>query len=1189
MALLCSSTFDVDPLHLSLVFDPGESVACFIETSIYIHDHQAPNESELSPLLRVSLQAWRRVCYHVRSILLQGVSRDRACLDQAVSKFWAAFEPGTSWSTGPTGGEHVVTSVSSSYNGRTPLSVCVDLLEGKLLVNGRPLSRLPIEHCRHPTYSRLFGNQILDITPSDRPPMEYCAARKQEGWIVEFGMMGAELLEGDVPKDLIYPYSHWIDIRTRDVDFRRVTEPWTSRGDSWRLDNQSATISLGGGLRTVIDVQSKTAEEVSCILESIEERAYVTIIFDQLSGALEIMLPRYDLTFTLSAGSIDLQSKHYRGLVVDATQSTGTLLGLHSQLVLRHKNPNVNHPRALIVPLGPVSLGVGRGGHPASSIRTPLAQSPSYLTALSRRRHHYYEVDDTLGRLVGKEYLHIKLLLCHLHAVTSHCLPDPLTGRTGTEEALRILRSAAVMSFQRMSYEDVSMLAEIAKLSPVRQFYPKGMMEMQQIQWSSILSPLAQDDQILGAVQSVLQKGQYCDIFSPDDVSMLELSTQVNKRTSNHLRDRATNRASTWRTHGFGAECHSTVSVDYLSRGKIQESPLEDLECRVCLITRALFSESENLPQLSHLSKLAVPAFYKIMGNEVYGPTATTLAPELSFDLRWLNTPTSSIGADFCKIQEELSFKPRGERRFKWMAFFGLLVFAEDPNLELIQLLLASACVPDFQTLSQPQHALFRIRDGFDFQDHTIRDSVAEREDSFNRSPESRFPQYSREAPHDHKNRQRQAWQSKVRNSREIFVANLRHQFVASSGPSVPADPGIDFYVQPAPAMPSIREWFKSWHRNRELDSFMQSAMALAVDVPKDLTTPSTYKYSDDDLVTAGARVSTVHFTVSQLFASAPSPLVCAEPSSFNPLFKDDSKNSGLADSETDEGHGLKVLLQSLEAMASQRALQQSPAGRSSRSNRCAKGQEQERELAPEIEQERQVEKPPGVQPEKHSLDPNVLSLVENSGVPGKESFLAAFRTFERSSMAHLIRLDHFGRQLLVTADFARTVVLPSGSDMDVFYRPVQWILSLESSSVLVVLSPYEANELLPRIEKSNHVRLRVYAPRHTLSLPSLQHLSLNVTPPKSSPWTAPRTEVMHLNLFAGQLYFQSMHEYRHACAYLGLSVVPNESSSDLGEDGFVGESALYPDCRFRRSPTAFLHLLWPMFAVIVRISARHM
>ncbi|CAJ2514316.1 Uu.00g024350.m01.CDS01 [Anthostomella pinea] len=210
--------------------------------------------------------------------------------------------------------------------------------------------------------------------------------------------------------------------------------------------------------------------------------------------------------------------------------------------------------------------------------------------------------------------------------------------------------------------------------------------------------------------------------------------------------------------------------------------------------------------------------------------------------------------------------------------------------------------------------------------------------------------------------------------------------------------------------------------------------------------------------------------------------------------------------------------------------------------------EEQERELAPEIEQERQVEKPPGVQPEKHSLHPNVLSLVESGGVPRKEGFLAAFRTFERSSMAHSIRLDHFGRQLL--------------------------ILSLESLSILVVLSPYEANELLPRIEKSSHVRLRVYASRHTLSLPSLQHLSLNVTPPESSPWTAPRTEVMHLNLFAGQLYFQSMHEYRHACAYLGLSVVPNNSSSDLGEDGFVGQSAVYPDCGFTRSPTAFLHFV---------------
>jgi hypothetical protein len=60
---------------------------------------------------------------------------------------------------------------------------------------------------------------------------------------------------------------------------------------------------------------------------------------------------------------------------------------------------------------------------------------------------HAYHVDDQIGRLVDNGSLQSKLFLCYLHALTSFCLPDPLIHRTGTEQALLILSSAAVRSF----------------------------------------------------------------------------------------------------------------------------------------------------------------------------------------------------------------------------------------------------------------------------------------------------------------------------------------------------------------------------------------------------------------------------------------------------------------------------------------------------------------------------------------------------------------------------------------------------------------------------------------------------------------------------------------------------------------------------------------------------------------------
>jgi hypothetical protein len=236
--------------------------------------------------------------------------------------------------------------------------------------------------------------------------------------------------------------------------------------------------------------------------------------------------------------------------------------------------------------------------------------------------------------------------------------------------------------------------------------------------------------------------------------------------------------------------------------------------------------------------------------------------------------------------------------------------------------------------------------------------------------------------------------------------------------------------------------------------------------------------------------------------------------------------------------------------------------------------EEQERELAPEIEQERQVERPPQEVPLVHKLHPDVRNLVQRGmlNVSGG-SFVTAFGSLHQSSAAQLVDTHKFGKELLVTTDFARTVRLTSISCSDAFYRSVQWVLTSKSGpgfSFLVILSPWEANELLPEIEKSNHVYLHCYAPRPNFSFPSLQDLKLFSTPPLPPGWTAPRHTVMQLNLFAGELYFESWDEYRELCTYLGLSYVPNDGISKVAADGFVGR-AIYPQCQFTHSPTFFL------------------
>jgi hypothetical protein len=95
-------------------------------------------------------------------------------------------------------------------------------------------------------------------------------------------------------------------------------------------------------------------------------------------------------------------------------------------------------------------------------------------------------VDREPEQPVDSEDLKSKLFKSYLQAVTSYCLKDEVTGRTGTEEALATLSSASVRSFPHLSREDIELLMVRARLTPYRQYCPAQLRDMQQIKWDAL-------------------------------------------------------------------------------------------------------------------------------------------------------------------------------------------------------------------------------------------------------------------------------------------------------------------------------------------------------------------------------------------------------------------------------------------------------------------------------------------------------------------------------------------------------------------------------------------------------------------------------------------------------------------------------------------------------------------------------
>jgi hypothetical protein len=285
------------------------------------------------------------------------------------------------------------------------------------------------------------------------------------------------VLLGDFPRHLVDEYIHWLDLSTGQLEFRPAKSPWMTEPSNWRLYIQREgcrgdskkpgnfprgllqKTSRGDSPIQAIDIRSSTFAVVSSLMSPLETADH--IIATHTARSFEVFLPRLHLSFFLNM-NWELECRSLPGYVIDKTQSCGTMFGLRNKLILCPCLSSFGEPllRRVIIPQGDISYS--RDGDFANiSINTDAGQHV---------RWHEYTIDTDLGCLTSNTTLSSKLYQCYLHALTSHCLPDPLLGQSGTEEALCMLRSTACRSFQRLDIQEAILLELISKLSPDRKY-----------------------------------------------------------------------------------------------------------------------------------------------------------------------------------------------------------------------------------------------------------------------------------------------------------------------------------------------------------------------------------------------------------------------------------------------------------------------------------------------------------------------------------------------------------------------------------------------------------------------------------------------------------------------------------------------------------------------------------------------
>lgn len=906
ITLICADTFNVEEEHLRSLLAAPDSACTMMRCSIVINEGLNCIPRKADDWTSIMHRRWERLAYRAFDILAEEIiEKNSPALDNAIKKTWSGFPATGEWTRQQKPYHHWIVNRSTPNNGDNDLYVHFSLLTGELLVNGSPLGRLPREYEKHHMYSVLFGKSILEVVPSSVPGMRFSSKNTFNEHTLNFGLdnpagtlliravinnqifelVPRTVIQNLLPIIFVDNFVHWYNKAGDYVEFCPQELPWTHSKNNWRLvrsDTASHCWQLCKGSKFLVDINSHTAKEVfKTNLKRLEELAWTHIILQ--GHSVDIELPRLKLGFHLKQGEASIYSHQFRGMSIDEDQSIGTLIGLQSMLVLKGDNGRVR--RKALIPNGNVAFNK-HGQH----IHVDIEKHSS-------TKAYVYEVDGLIGRLVNNGSLQGRLLLSYLHALTSFPLPDPLTGKTGTEEALSILKSAAVRSFIKLTEENLELLKKIALLTPARCYYPANEQEMQTVVWDPQVDFLAQHDEFYQTVRSIFDQANHSEFFHPDSY----VSPPALHQVEQSLLRRDIIRSSTLRVSGFGAEDHTTSSdVVYLGRDNDQSSKKAS---RAYVMSKIIFRERFALNE-NTVPDLGKYIWEFLSGYDVLGPRPiNSSSPEIqvNYDSTLLLGSTEFIAKHWIQICQLLSDRTTEHNKFKVMFWLSTISFANDANMTILQVLASFFTVPGI-ALSPPTADIFRLSLGSCVYSSHLYNVIDDSCRPFQESPEAYLSQDPWESSSAFGARQSRIFQNKREEEVRTFRDKLETQWPCERPTSPYRTGSVEWwkYINVDLAMSKVTELFRPRYHNHLLEKYLNQ---IGGRIPRDVIPITISRFSPT--IPPWNCTRKPGFTSNDEIFTAPAPLML--------LCTDMAQNISLINNDSNEAPQLPFLLSRLD------------------------------------------------------------------------------------------------------------------------------------------------------------------------------------------------------------------------------------------------------------------------------------
>jgi hypothetical protein len=697
-ALLCRRTFS-KATELNPIMSEDD-LSTFVQASLALQENFLVDLAKLPSVLKAMLIRDTKLTFRIRALLLRSIKSRPRGIGMAINASWS--EPGSSarksfddWQqVSPIHDRWVVSAMKTSTNNTSNTQIIhYNYIEGHLLVDGKPLGRLPRDVRESDEVRQLFGAQHLLTFPSAEFGMSYVLASRINNHEIHFGSRNGrviirawsrdELLEYipsqlfvgretvDLPDGLISNCAHWLNLNTRCLEIRRRPSLWKTRLNDWRIDliKRQAHRSHRSLL---VDPNSSLFGQVASIFRHFEDSRKMTIFQPVHSKAtLSVELRHLELSFFVNSKGL-LQCRELNE-EIDPDQDAGTLYGFESKIVLRDVANNKS--RSVITPCGTIS-SIRHGMHMA----VRAAGSTDYAK---------FGIDNVLGRLSCPPEPRLLYAKAQLHAYTSFIIPDPLTGRTGTEEALHMLQSGYCQPWEPLGIAAIKILETIADLSPKRKYYPEDKQALQSVSWNPSLTTTVQHDSYEGLAKTILDKSNCLRVFAQNSMEGVE----INEYIPSHLRKRGLAQRRVYERVVGTMKWAAVNDRMYKSRGQ----QVDSVQARkVYHIANLLQSKPFKIHTRRELS--AILQDFQLIGgfHGIFQAGTASLSDlvEKKVDEQW-----GSI-VDICRHSDD-------DEPYDLMFRLGLMSLNPETDLDTIKILAAFASLPTLRGSTPPSCSSF--------------------------------------------------------------------------------------------------------------------------------------------------------------------------------------------------------------------------------------------------------------------------------------------------------------------------------------------------------------------------------------------------------------------------------------------------------------------------------------------------